>query len=324
MKRAVVFIFVACCAVSALSLAEDAKDSKPPATVSPAGQFSPSTAISQDTTTVTSNSTTQTANATTHAPSTTAHAHNATTHAPSTTAHAHNATTHAPNGTTATTKMTTTTTTAKTTVQPSPQPTPPTNLTVGNYKLMMKDKVCLMAQMALQIRLVSPKVNGTFIVQPNLTKAEGGCEETKANLTLTFKEGYITFLFNKSAAENTVYVDALSFKISYAFTKGPTESYTASNNTLHLFPAKIGHSYSCKSEPIYTGHGLFLDVNQDRMQAFNLTKDIEFGFPDHCPADQPSYRVAIAVGVVLLVLIVIVVVAYLLSRRKRTDGYQTL
>lgn len=41
------------------------------------------------------------------------------------------------------------------------------------------------------------QANGTFIVQPNLTNVEGGCQETKANLTLVFKQGYITFMFNK-------------------------------------------------------------------------------------------------------------------------------
>lgn len=41
------------------------------------------------------------------------------------------------------------------------------------------------------------QANGTFIVQPNLTKVEGDCKETNANLTLVFKEGYITFMFNK-------------------------------------------------------------------------------------------------------------------------------
>lgn len=48
-------------------------------------------------------------------------------------------------------------------------------------------------------------------------------------------------------------------------------------------------------------------------------------FPaDFCAADKPDYRVAIGVGVTLLVLILVVVVAYMLSRRRRTDGYQTL
>lgn len=50
-----------------------------------------------------------------------------------------------------------------------------------------------------------------------------------------------------------------------------------------------------------------------------------FCFPaDHCAADQPDYRVAIGVGIALLVLIIIVVVAYLLTRKRRTDGYQSL
>lgn len=71
------------------------------------------------------------------------------------------------------------------------------------------------------------------------------------------------------------------------------------------------------------GNGLYLDVIQDRMQAFNFTSN-DFGTSDPCPADKPDYRVAIAVGVTLLVLIVVVVVVYLLGRRKRSDGYQSL
>eukprot|EP00064_Thunnus_orientalis_P008429 superscaffoldBa00001000_g8452 len=179
-----------------------------------------------------------------------------------------------------------------------------------------------MAQMAVQIRLATPKANGTFIVQPALTKADGSCGEKKANLTLVFKEGHITFMFNKSASENTAYVDELSFTLSYPLSKDLKE-YNAKNSSVHLFAAKVGRSYSCRAESIYMGNGLYLDVNQDRMQAFNLTNN-DFGNPDHCAADRPDYRVAIAVGVTLLVLIVIVVVAYLLGRRKRADGYQSL
>lgn len=49
--------------------------------------------------------------------------------------------------------------------------------------------------------------------------------------------------------------------------------YTANNISLHLFPAKIGHSYSCKNESIFMGNGLYLDVSKDQMQGFNITKD---------------------------------------------------
>uniref|UniRef100_A0A8D3EBM5 Lysosome-associated membrane glycoprotein 1-like n=1 Tax=Scophthalmus maximus TaxID=52904 RepID=A0A8D3EBM5_SCOMX len=292
MKSVVVIVLVACCASSALSLADDENKAKHSATVVPAKEF--------------------------HSPVSTTTTPNTTTTTPKTT------TTTTPK-TTTTTPKTTTTTTPKTTTSP-PGPTPSTNLTVGNYTLMTDDRkaICLMAQMALQIRVARPKVNGTFVVQPKMTKAEGRCEGTKANLTLVFNEGIITFMFNKSAADNTVYVHSLSFSVSYSIIKGSKAMYSANNESVHLFAAKVGHSYSCKDESIYMGQGLYLDVNKDRMQAFNLTKSNEFGSPEQCPADQSNYRVAIAVGVTLLVLIVIVVVAYLLSRRRRTDGYQSL
>lgn len=53
--------------------------------------------------------------------------------------------------------------------------------------------------------------------------------------------------------------------------------YTAKNESVHLFAAKIGNSYSCKNESLFMGNGLYLDVTQSQMQAFNLTKSGEFG-----------------------------------------------
>ncbi|XP_034471061.1 macrosialin isoform X4 [Hippoglossus hippoglossus] len=291
MNRAVVFVLVVCCAFSALSLAKDEQQSNP-ATVTPAKEFTQKTTTTTAKTTTTTPKTTTTAKTTTTTPKTTTTAK--------------------------------TTTTPKTTAPP-PEPTPSTNLTVGNYSLKTdKNVTCLMAHMSLQIRVARPKLNGTFIVQPKDTKAVGDCKGTKANLTLQFKEGHITFMFNKSSANNTVYVNALSFHISYIFSKGAVDQYQAKNDSVSLFSAKVGHSYSCKAESIYMGDGLYLDVDEDRLQAFNLTKANDFGAPDACPADQPNYGVAIGVGVTLLVLIIIVVVAYILSRRRRTDGYQSL
>uniref|UniRef100_A0A3Q3X7C0 Uncharacterized protein n=1 Tax=Mola mola TaxID=94237 RepID=A0A3Q3X7C0_MOLML len=318
MKKIAVFAFIAFCAVSALSLTEDRKKSKPSVTMAPAHMFQ-----HLSTTTTSPNSTTTTPNTTTPSPNTTTTAPNTTTTAPNTTTTAPNTTTTAPNTTTTSPNTTTTAPNTTTTASPSPQPTPSTNLTVGNYTLMKDQVICLMAQMALKIRLETKMANGTFIVQPNLTSAQGECQETFANLTLVFKEGHITFMFTKSAVDDTVYVDALYLILSYSFVAG-SNKYTAQNESVRLFAAKVGHSYSCTRESLYMGNGLFLEVSEDRMQAFNLTKSNDFGKPDSCAADQPDHRVAIAVGVTLLVLIVIVVVAYLLGRRKRTDGYQSL
>ncbi|XP_067117873.1 macrosialin-like isoform X2 [Osmerus mordax] len=218
------------------------------------------------------------------------------------------------------------TTTASTTPPPTakPKPTKHANLTVGTYTLPGEKGLCLRAQMALEFQLVTDKANGTFIVQPSMTKASGKCETSTAKLTLNFIEGFITLSFNKSAADKMVYVDAISFELSYPFTSGGNQKFSQQNNSLHLFAAATGYSYSCKSDSLYMGNGLYLDVTQDQMQAFNLVNNQDFGKPQPCPADKPDYRVAIAVGVVLLVLIVIVLIAYLLGRRKRTSGYQSL
>uniref|UniRef100_A0A3B5L9Z8 CD68 molecule n=1 Tax=Xiphophorus couchianus TaxID=32473 RepID=A0A3B5L9Z8_9TELE len=235
----------------------------------------------------------------------------------------HNTTTPKPTTHKSTTpKPTTHSTTTPKTTPTTPHPTPATNLTVGNYSLKTdKGVVCLMAQMALQIKLSTQTVNGTFIIIPSQTTAAGECKETKANLTLSFKEGFITFLFNKNVSDNTAYLNAVSFSLLYPFSGN--QKYSAENDSVQLFAAKIGHSYSCKDESVFMGNGLSLEVSNNRMQAFNVTKN-EFGRPDLCPADQPDYSVAIAVGVTLLVLIVIVLIVYLLGRRKRTAGYQSL
>ncbi|XP_047457736.1 LOW QUALITY PROTEIN: macrosialin [Mugil cephalus] len=321
MQRLGLFTFVTCCAVAALvSAANVQKDSKPPGTVSPAQEFTPtapSTTIKSTTPAPHNTTTPAPHNTTTPAP------HNTTTTGPSnatTTVAPHNATTVAPHNTTTTVAPHNTTTVTP----PPPGPTPPTNLTTGKYFVNETGKVCVMAEMALQIRLKNGKENGTFIIQPSKTRASGSCQGTSAVLTLSFTEGAITFSFNKNVTDNSVYVDTLAFNLSYSFTKGSNQQYSASNKSLHLFTTKVGHSYSCKAESLYMGKGLYLDVSKDRMQAFNVTKSAEFGPPDYCPADQDNYRVAIAVGITLLVLIIVVIVAYLLGRKKRNDGYQSL
>ncbi|XP_056298159.1 macrosialin-like isoform X2 [Pseudoliparis swirei] len=324
MKSALVFAFVACCAASALSLTEDDKNSIPSATMSSAEQFSHDPTTHHKHTTTTLKPTTTTKPTTTLKPTTKPTTTLKPTTKPTTTLKPTTKPTTPKPTTKPTTPKPTPTTKPTTTPKPTPpRPTPSVNITGGNYTVMTDNNVtCLMAQMSLRIRLATAKANGSFIVQPKMTAAEGGCKGSTARLTLVFKEGNITFMFNKSA-DNTVYVDALSFNLSYPLTAGQTQ-YTAHNKSLHLFPAKVGHSYSCRRETVSMGYGLFLDVDQDTLQAFNLTRGGGFGSPEPCSADRPDYRVAIAVGVTLLVLIVVVVVAYLLGRRRRANGYQSL
>ncbi|XP_078792698.1 lysosome-associated membrane glycoprotein 1 isoform X2 [Oryzias latipes] len=323
MQKAAALIFITICALSAPSWVEGIRRSKPSASVGPAQQFgstSPTPSANTTTTTLKPTTTTTTLKPTTTTttlkPTTTT-----TTLKPNTTTTTPKPTTPTPKPNTTTTTPKPTTTTPKPTTTTPPSTTPSTNLTVGNYNLTLKGQICLMALMTLQIRLTTEQANGTFIVQPSKTKATGECAETNAKLTLTFQEGYIYFHFNKS--EDMVYADTLSFSLNYPFEKGAKLPYTASNQSLHLFSARTGHSYSCKSQSVDMGKGLYLDVTQTRLQAIGL-QNANFGKPDACPADQPDYRVAIAVGVTLLILIVVVIIVYFLGRRRRTEGYQSL
>ncbi|ROL45546.1 Lysosome-associated membrane glycoprotein 1 [Anabarilius grahami] len=201
---------------------------------------------------------------TTHAPNTTTHAPNTTTHAPNTTTHAPNTTTHAPN----------TTTQAPT---PPPTPTPPTKLTVGNYNVTDgKGKICILAKLEIGIRVNTSTVNGTFIVQPNITTPSGICETKTARITLKFKEGSLTLQFNNSETAKKVYVDNVEYSLTYAFKKGEMITYSGKNKSIELFAAAQGDSYSCSAETVYMGNGVSLDLSNYRLQAFNIKND-QFG-----------------------------------------------
>ncbi|KAL7880114.1 hypothetical protein SRHO_G00023680 [Serrasalmus rhombeus] len=296
---------------SELTLAQN-----PPASVVPPAMFG-STAASTKTPAPTTTATTVHIT-TTAIHNTTAHTNATTTAVPAnaTTAYV-NITTTAPVHNTTTTLTTPHTTTHK------PQPTPPTNLTVGNYTYKSGGKLCVMVLAAIQVNVSNSKATGLFTVQPNSVTVAGNCDASTSNIDLKFKEGSISLGFVKNDTTKKVYVNTVAVNLIYAFSNGGLYNISKTNTSLQLFSMEVGHSYSCKSEPVFLGDGINLDFSKQRLQAFNFINN-QFGPADLCKADQPNYNVAIAVGVVLIILIVIVVIAYLVSRRKRTDGYQTL
>ncbi|XP_056115275.1 macrosialin [Rhinichthys klamathensis goyatoka] len=279
------------------------------------------TTHSPNTTTHSPNTTTHSPNTTTHSPNTTTHNPNTTTHQPPTTTHHPNATTHSPNTTTHSPNATThqpPTTTAP------PAPTPPTNMTKGRYNVTDgKGNICILADLEIGIRVNTSEVNGTFIVQPSKTTSSGECLEKTANIILSFDEGTIILKFKNDETKQKVYVELVEYDLTYAFKRGALGNYTGKNESLELFSAAPGHSYSCSAETVYMGNGVSLDLTNYRLQAFNI-KSNEFGTNDLCKADKPDYRVPIAVGIILIILIVIVVIAYLISRKRRSNGYQSL
>ncbi|XP_016335063.1 macrosialin isoform X1 [Sinocyclocheilus anshuiensis] len=246
---------------------------------------------------------------------TTTHNPKTTTHSPNTTTPSPNTTTHNPNTTTSRPKTTVTT--------PIPSPTPPTNMAVGHYNFSKDGKVCIMVEMAIGIRVNTSKVNGTFIVQQNKTTVSGECGDKASTIRIIFSEGQFTLKFRNNETIKKFYVEYMDYDLTYAFKTGESNDYSGKNDSLELFSVEPGHSYSCQAETVYMGDGVSLDLTHNKFQAFDF-KNNEFGPPEVCKADQHDYRVAIVVGIILIILIVIVVMAYLISRKRRSDGYQSL
>ncbi|CAM4516281.1 unnamed protein product [Leuciscus chuanchicus] len=127
----------------------------------------------------------------------------------------------------------------------------------------------------------------------------------------------------RDETKKKVYVELVEYNLNYAFKRGVLRNYSGKNESLELFSADPGHSYSCSAETVYMGDGVSLVLTNYRLQAFNI-KNKKFGTTDLCKADKPDYRIPIAVGIILIILIVIVVIAYLISRKRRSNGYQSL
>lgn len=72
----------------------------------------------------------------------------------------------------------------------------------------------------------------------------------------------------------------LKTAVSFSSTVAGME-YDASNTSLKLFSARSGHSYSCRSQSVYMGNGLYLDVTQAQMQALDLQNG-NFGKRKYC------------------------------------------
>ena len=80
-----------------------------------------------------------------------------------------------------------------------------------------------------------------------------------------------------------VFGPVLSCDLSLSICSNVTgnQEFQQQNKSLHLFAAATGYSYSCKSDSLYMGNGLYLDVTQDQMQAFNLVNNQDFGKRKH-------------------------------------------
>eukprot|EP00058_Branchiostoma_floridae_P017458 XP_002602946.1 hypothetical protein BRAFLDRAFT_107797 [Branchiostoma floridae] len=184
-----------------------------------------------------------------------------------------------------------------------PPPVGPIEPLQGNYTVHDSEgKVCLLADMGLQLRINYTKQNGQIAtgvvnvpvnseVSENCT-VSGFCEEETANVTLSFDTA-----FNLSASFSS---DDKTFKLvslSVGYTRStdlfPHALYPNTSNieeltNLTLLETNAGKSYLCK-EPgvIKVGPHVTLEVLELQIQPFDV-KNGTFGEANECNKDHSS------------------------------------
>ncbi|KAM8953119.1 lysosome-associated membrane glycoprotein 3 [Pelodytes ibericus] len=273
-------------------------------------------------TTLAPNTTTHITANTTPAPNTTTHTTANTTLAPNTTTHTTANTTLAPNTTTHSTANTTlapNTTTALHTTLPTPtlapRPSPPSN---GNYTVKNGTDACIMALMGVELELYnSTKIKGYFNIVPDKTQATGTCGDKKANLKLTFTNGFINFGFVQDKSGYYIKDVIVLFKFG-------SETWLANNTNEKLLYTDNGYSVKCKNTPtIKWNNYLSLVITDVKLQAFGIHNGI-FGKEKECYADINQTLIPVGVVLSIVGLFLIIFVVILLARRRRNSDYQRI
>ncbi|XP_053315211.1 lysosome-associated membrane glycoprotein 3 isoform X2 [Spea bombifrons] len=267
-------------------------------------------------TTITPNTTTHAVtNHTTITPNTTTHAvTNHTTITPNTTTHAvTNHTTITPNTTThATTKHTTASYTTSPVPTLAPKPSPPTT---GNYTVKNDKVTCILAIIGLELELYnSTKTLGYFNIAPEHTSASGSCGDNKANLKLSFPEGFINFGFVQD--KSGYYIEDVM-----VFLKLSSESWNVNATNKKLLYTDKGYSVKCKNTPhVKVDSSVTLVMTHVKLQAFDI-KNGMFGKEMLCSYDRNI--IGVAVGLTVVVLVIIGIIIYLIYHKKKS-GYQRI
>ncbi|KAI5617767.1 macrosialin [Silurus asotus] len=144
-----------------------------------------------------------------------------------------------------------------------------------------------MVQSAIQVQVNNRQMVGTYIV-PGIAEGTGNCKRNTVSFMITLKEGYFSMNFTKNDTAKKVFVNTVAVNLTYAFKSGVLSYLEKKNESVQLFSRTARHSYSCKSESVVLGNGIYQMFSQDRMQAFNFTNN-QFGPLDLCKADQPDY-----------------------------------
>lgn len=210
---------------------------------------------------------------------------------------------------------------------PPPSPSPGSKGAVGDYTWTNGSQPCVRLQAQIQIGILYPtqgggKAWGTSVLNPNKTKAQGGCEGARPHLLLSFPYGQLSFGFQQEPQQSSVYLNYVALEYNVSFPQAARWTFSAENSSLRALRAPLGQSFSCGNASLAPSPALRLDLLHLRLQAARLPPSGAFGPSFPCPSDQ-SLLLPLIIGLVSLGLLALVLVTCCVVRR-RPRAYQPL
>ncbi|KAK2499436.1 hypothetical protein MC885_000373 [Smutsia gigantea] len=210
---------------------------------------------------------------------------------------------------------------------PSPSPSPGFKGAIGDYTWTNGSQPCIRLQAQIQIRVLYPtqgggKAWGISVLNPNKTKAQGGCEGAHPRVLLSFPYGQLSLGFKQELPQNTVYLNYMGVEYNVSFPQAAEWTFSAQNSSLRELQAPLGQSFSCRNASIILSPAFHLDLLYLKLQAVQLLPTGAFGPSFSCPSDQFSW-LPLIIGLILLGLLTLVLVTFCIIRR-RPPAYQPL
>ncbi|XP_065753576.1 macrosialin isoform X3 [Phocoena phocoena] len=159
---------------------------------------------------------------------TTSHESSTATHHPATTTSHGNATVYPTSNSTATSPGPSTRSPRPGPPPPSPSPSPGSKEAIGDYIWTNGSQPCVRLRAQIQIRVLYPTRDGgeawgISVLNPNKTKAQGGCEGTHPHLLLSFPYGQLSFGFKQEPLQSTVYLNHVTVEYNVSFPQASRE-----------------------------------------------------------------------------------------------------
>ncbi|XP_040858885.1 lysosome-associated membrane glycoprotein 3 isoform X1 [Ochotona curzoniae] len=199
----------------------------------------------------------------------------------------------------------------------------PTSAKTGTYQVLNGSKLCIKAEMGLQLvvqdkeAVFSPQ--RYFNIDPNTTQVSGNCGCRKSNLFLHFQGGLVNFTFTKG--EKSYYISEVG---AFLTVSNPEKTYKGMEKAVIVFETLVGHSFKCVSEQsLQLSPLLQLKTTNVQLQAFDFEGD-HFGNVDECFSDRSKKEIPVAVGLSITALLVVWLTSCLVARKRPRRGYERM